>query len=63
MVLPGPFGPWGEQLVDAVERGEVDETAVDDAVRRLLRLADRVGALGAPREVARRPAAHRPGPP
>ena len=50
MVLPGPFGPWGEQLVGAVERGEVDASVVDDAVRRLLRLADRVGGLGEPRE-------------
>ena len=50
MVLPGPFGPWGEQLVGAVESGEVDVAVVDDAVRRLLRLADRVGGLGEPRE-------------
>ena len=54
VVLPGPFGPWGEQLVAAVERGEVAEAVVDDAVRRVLRLADRVGALGAERDVARR---------
>ena len=48
VVLPGPFGPWGERLVAAVERGEVAEARVDDAVRRLLRLADRVGGLDAP---------------
>ena len=50
VVLPGPFGPWGEQLVAAVERGEVAETTVDAAVDRLIRLADRVGGLGAGRE-------------
>jgi beta-glucosidase len=50
VVLPGPFGPWGEQLVGAVERGEVAEAVVDDALRRVLRLADRVDALGDERE-------------
>lgn len=50
LVMPGPGGPWGEQLVQAVETGEVAETVVDDHVRRLLRLADRVGALGVPRD-------------
>ena len=44
--MPGPFGPWGEALVAAVERGEVAEDVVDDHLRRVLRLADRVGALG-----------------
>jgi beta-glucosidase len=43
-VLPGPFGPWGDQLIAAVERGEVDERVVDAAIRRILLLADRVGA-------------------
>ena len=50
VVLPGPVGPWGERMVAAVERGEVAETAVDNAVRRVVRLADRVGGLGATRE-------------
>lgn len=45
VVLPGPFGPWGEQLVEAVRRGDVAEAVVDGALRRVLRLADRVGAL------------------
>ncbi|MFD4640110.1 glycoside hydrolase family 3 C-terminal domain-containing protein [Lentzea sp. NPDC058436] len=43
--MPGPWGPWGERLVAAVEAGEVPEAAVDDKVLRLLRLAARVGAL------------------
>lgn len=46
VVMPGPTGPWGAALVDAVRAGAVDESVVDDHVRRLLRLADRVGALG-----------------
>ncbi|MFC7344829.1 glycoside hydrolase family 3 protein [Saccharopolyspora griseoalba] len=46
LVMPGPDGPWGASLVAAVEAGEVDEKVVDDHLRRLLRLADRVGALG-----------------
>jgi beta-glucosidase len=46
LVMPGPGGPWGRALVTAVNAGEVDEAVVDDHVLRLLRLADRVGALG-----------------
>jgi beta-glucosidase len=55
LVMPGPSGPWGADLVAAVRAGSVPESAVDDKVRRLLRLAARVGALkGAP------PAVHSP---
>ena len=46
LVMPGPVGPWGDALVAAVRAGEVAEAVVDDHLRRLLRLADRVGALG-----------------
>ncbi|HEU4424476.1 MAG TPA: glycoside hydrolase family 3 C-terminal domain-containing protein [Pilimelia sp.] len=46
LVMPGPDGPWGEALVAAVRAGEVDESVIDDHVRRLLVLAERVGALG-----------------
>ncbi len=49
LVMPGPGGPWGESLVAAVLTGEVQESVVDDHVARLLRLAERVGALGAER--------------
>lgn len=45
LVMPGPSGPWGRALVEAVELGHVPEAAVDDKVLRLLRLAARVGAL------------------
>jgi beta-glucosidase len=45
LVMPGPDGPWGAELVAAVRTGSVPESAVDDKVRRLLRLAARVGAL------------------
>ncbi|GIJ46128.1 hypothetical protein Val02_30140 [Virgisporangium aliadipatigenens] len=45
LIMPGPNGPWGEQLVAAVRAGEVPESTVDDKVERLLRLAGRVGAL------------------
>ncbi|MGW3561929.1 glycoside hydrolase family 3 protein, partial [Streptomyces sp. NPDC000963] len=48
LVMPGPDGPWGDALVGAVRRGEVDEAAVDDKVLRLMRLAARVGKLTEP---------------
>lgn len=58
LVMPGPDGPWGAALVDAVLAGDVTEAAIDDKVRRLLRLAARVGALeGVP---AATPVAARP---
>ncbi|HJE58869.1 MAG TPA: glycoside hydrolase family 3 C-terminal domain-containing protein [Nocardiopsis listeri] len=45
IVMPGPDGPWGRALVDAVHAGEVDESVIDEKVVRLLRLAGRVGKL------------------
>ncbi|MFF2272647.1 family 1 glycosylhydrolase [Agromyces sp. NPDC058136] len=47
LVMPGPDGPWGDALLAAVRAGEVDERTIDDKVVRLLRLAERVGALDA----------------
>ncbi|MGW3386763.1 beta-glucosidase [Streptomyces cinereoruber] len=48
LVMPGPEGPWGDALAQAVRRGEVDEAVVDDKVLRLMRLAARVGKLTGP---------------
>ena len=45
LVMPGPDGPWGDKLLAAVRAGEVSVGAIDAKVRRLLRLAARVGAL------------------
>ncbi|MWV48929.1 glycosyl hydrolase [Rathayibacter sp. VKM Ac-2803] len=45
LVMPGPDGPWGAALVAAVRSGEIDESVIDRKVRRILRLAARVGAL------------------
>jgi beta-glucosidase len=51
LVMPGPAGPWGDQLVAAARSGAVAETTIDDHLARLLRLAGRVGALqGIPAE-------------
>jgi beta-glucosidase len=52
LVMPGPTGPWGDALVDAVRSGAVPESAVDDKVLRLLRLAERVGALAGTQPMA-----------
>jgi beta-glucosidase len=51
LVMPGPDGPWGTSqggpLAEAVARGDVPESDIDDKALRLLRLAHRVGALRA----------------
>ncbi|HEY0718384.1 MAG TPA: glycoside hydrolase family 3 N-terminal domain-containing protein, partial [Streptosporangiaceae bacterium] len=44
LAMPGPGGPWGEQLAAAVRAGRVPEELIDDKVRRLLHLAGAVGA-------------------
>ncbi|SEG85154.1 beta-glucosidase [Nonomuraea solani] len=46
VAMPGPSGPWGELLETAVREGRVPESVIDDRVHRILRLAERVGALG-----------------
>ncbi|AEE44608.1 beta-glucosidase [Cellulomonas fimi] len=43
--MPGPDGPWGDGLLDAVRDGRVSGQTLDDKVLRVLRLAGRVGAL------------------
>jgi beta-glucosidase len=42
IAMPAMGSPWGEALADAVRRGDVPESLVDDAVERLLRLQSRV---------------------
>ncbi|MFC8361290.1 glycoside hydrolase family 3 protein [Streptomyces griseorubiginosus] len=50
--MPGPAIFFGQQLAAAVDAGQVPGERVDDAAARLLRLADRVGALaGTERQV------------
>jgi beta-glucosidase len=45
VAMPGPKTVYGEALARAVRDGEVEESAVDTAVRNVLRLAARVGIL------------------
>ncbi|MCX7522856.1 glycoside hydrolase family 3 C-terminal domain-containing protein [Microbacterium sp. STN6] len=45
LVMPGPSGPWGAELVRAVREERIPVEAVDRKVDRILRLAARVGAL------------------
>ncbi|MFJ5259523.1 beta-glucosidase H [Streptomyces sp. NPDC088387] len=45
IAMPGPRTVYGEHLARAVREGAVPEAEVDDAVRNVLRLAARVGAL------------------
>ncbi|TMR92109.1 beta-glucosidase family protein [Nonomuraea basaltis] len=60
VAMPGPHGPWGERLEAAVREGRVPEAAVDDRVRRILRLAERVGALRASEPPAAAPPGTQP---
>jgi beta-glucosidase len=46
LAMPGPDGPWGDQLAAAVRAGLVPEELIDDKVRRLLHVAALVGARG-----------------
>lgn len=45
VAMPGPHTVFGPALAQAVRDGHVPETAVDDAVRRVLLLAARTGCL------------------
>ncbi|MEV7415316.1 glycoside hydrolase family 3 C-terminal domain-containing protein [Streptomyces sp. NPDC089919] len=45
LAMPGPGGPWDAELAAALAAGRVPPEAIEDKVRRLLRLAARVGAL------------------
>ncbi|SDD23894.1 glycoside hydrolase family 3 protein [Glycomyces harbinensis] len=45
LAMPGPFTIYGAHLVEAVREGRTSEEHVDAAVRRMLKLAARVGAL------------------
>jgi beta-glucosidase len=52
IVMPAFGSPWGDKLLAAVRDGEVAVEVIDEQVRRVLRLAARVGALtGAPQSV------------
>ncbi|MGW1769726.1 beta-glucosidase [Streptomyces sp. NPDC002073] len=56
VAMPGPQTVYGPALAEAVRAGEVPESAVDGAVRNVLRLAARVGVLdGAPAAVTEPP--------
>jgi beta-glucosidase len=45
VAMPGPGNPYGDKLVEAVRAGRVPESVIDEMVRRVLRLAGRVGLL------------------
>ncbi|MGW4354911.1 beta-glucosidase [Nocardia sp. NPDC004582] len=45
LAMPGPSELWGAPLEQAVRDGQVSESAIDEKVRRILRFAERVGAL------------------
>jgi beta-glucosidase len=54
--MPGPARYFGDKLLEAVEKGEIDEKIIDDKVRRILTLISRTGAfekkLAVPQEIA-----------
>jgi beta-glucosidase len=48
IAMPSANNPWGDALVEAVHTGAVPPEVIDDKVRRVLRLAIRVGAMPGP---------------
>src|SRR3954451_699141 len=54
IAMPQLENPWGAALVEAVRSGEVPEAVIDEKVRRVLRLAVRVGAFADFSEVAQK---------
>ncbi|SDM40043.1 glycoside hydrolase family 3 C-terminal domain-containing protein [Allokutzneria albata] len=48
LVMPGPRSHWSLGLAEAVRSGEVPESALDEKIRRLLRLASRVSDPSTP---------------
>ncbi|MEY4434376.1 MAG: hypothetical protein RIR16_416 [Actinomycetota bacterium] len=58
LVMPGPVGPWGQALVDAVRNGEIEESTIDRKIERLLLLAARTGALSADGSMPEQPKRH-----
>ncbi len=52
--MPGPPLQRGPKLLQAVRDGEVDEAAIDDTVRRLLRITLRAGRFEYPEEAPER---------
>ncbi|MCP4752770.1 MAG: beta-glucosidase [Proteobacteria bacterium] len=48
--MPGPARTMGRNLMEAVERGEVEEKIIDDKVRRLLRITILSGKMDRPEE-------------
>ncbi|MFI5044995.1 MAG: glycoside hydrolase family 3 protein, partial [Acidimicrobiales bacterium] len=57
--MPGPGRALGATVVDAIDAGTVQETDLDEAVRRLLEGLDKIGALDRP-EPACEPQPQRP---
>ena len=55
IAMPAMGSPWGDKLVAAVRAGAVATDVIDDQVRRLLRLAARVGALAGGQQLESRP--------
>ena len=52
--MPGPARVFGPALLDAVHSGAVDESTVDEKVRRLLNLLEKTGRLQRPTQRAER---------
>lgn len=62
VAMPGPTTVYGRALAEAVRAGEVTEAEVDAAVRNVLRLAARVGALDGAEPAVTEPPADVDGP-
>jgi beta-glucosidase len=53
--MPGPPRFFGTPLLEAVQKGKVDETVIDDKVRRILRIIEKSGAFEKPKKPLGKP--------
>ena len=53
--MPGPPRFFGDSLLEAVQKGKVDEATIDDKVLRILRIIEKAGAFEKPKKPLGKP--------
>jgi beta-glucosidase len=52
MEMPGPGGTWGEKLIEEIKKGNVEETLINDKVKRILSMASFTERFASPENKA-----------